>query len=356
MSKMGFGILGAGMISGIHADALRKSDKAELVAVCDVRTENAKKLVDTYAPGAKLYSDFDAMLADPRVEVVNIVTPNHLHTDFVLKAAAAGKHVLCEKPPAMSLAETDRMIAACKQAGVKFGIFVQSRMRPPMRHIKAAIDAGRFGQVLRVDVQMKWFRTADYYKMDAWRSNRKCGAGVTIQHAFHYIDILQYLMGPGKSVKAEMWNLAHPDVKLEDTIDARIEFANGVKGFVQASTALWPGNDVKIEVYGTAGSAIMCGTAFSLWKFQDERPEDEEIRQAGDAKVATAGGDPSALPSGDHQYVIDDCVDAIRENREVCIPCDSVRGTLEIALGMYKSDKEKREIDLPFADENSIWE
>ena len=101
MDKIGFGILGAGMISGIHADALRKSSKGRMVAVCDVRQENARKLAETYAPDAKVYADFDQMLADPAVEVVNIVTPNHLHTQFVLKAAAAGKHVLCEKPPAM---------------------------------------------------------------------------------------------------------------------------------------------------------------------------------------------------------------------------------------------------------------
>ncbi len=354
MKKLGFGLLGAGMISGLHADALRKSEKAELVAVCDVRTENAQKLVDDYAPGAKVYSDFDAMLADPRVDVVSVVTPNHLHTQFVLKAAAAGKHVMCEKPPAMSLAETDQMIEACKKAGVKFGIFVQSRMRPPMRHIKAALDSDRFGKILRVDVQMKWYRNADYYKMDAWRSNRKCGAGVTIQHAFHYIDILHYLMGRGAEVSAAMCNLAHPDVSLEDTLDASILFENGVTGHVQASTALWPGNDVRIEVYGTDGTAVMAGTSMAVWKFKDERAEDEAIRKSGSA-AATAGGDPRALPSEDHQFVIDDCVDAIRDGREVCIPCDAVRGTLEIALAMYKSDKEKSTVKIPFTDEDSIW-
>ena len=354
MDKIGFGILGAGMISGIHADALRKSSKGKMVAVCDVRQENARKLAETYAPDAKVYADFDQMLADPAVEVVNIVTPNHLHTQFVLKAAAAGKHVLCEKPPAMSLAETDQMIEACRKAGVKFGVFVQSRMREPMRHIKQAIESGRFGKILRVDIQMKWFRTADYYKMDAWRSNRKCGAGVTIQHAFHYIDLLQYLMGRGAVVSARMCNLAHPDVTLEDTLDARIDFANGVTGHIQASTALWPGNDVRVEVYGSEGCAVMAGTAMAMWKFKEERPEDEAIRQSG-SSAATAGGDPRALPSEDHQFVIDDCVDAIREDREVCIPCESVRGSLEIALAMYKSDKEKAEVVIPFTDEESIW-
>ena len=355
MSKKGFGILGAGMISGIHADALKKSEKAELAAVCDVDEQNAKKLAEKFAPSATVYASFDEMLKDPRVEVIDIITPNHLHTEFVLKAAKAKKHVLCEKPPAMSLEETDRMIRVCREAGVKFGIFVQCRMRGPMRFIKAALDQGRFGKILRVDAVMKWFRPADYYKMDAWRSNRKCGAGVTIQHAFHYIDLLQYLMGPAEAVLAEMRNLAHPEIKIEDTLDARITFANGVRGFVQASTAIWPGNDVQIEIYGTDGCAIMCGTAFKLWKFKEEKPEDEKIRASGNAAQATASSDPSALPSEDHQYLIDDCVDAIETGREVCIPCSSVRPSLEIALAMYKSDKINDEVSMPLK-ETGIWE
>ncbi len=355
MSKIGFGILGAGMISGIHADALRNSKKAELVGICDVNVENAKKLAAQFAPGATIYSSFDEMLKNSKIQVVSIVTPNHLHTEFVLKAAAMGRHVLCEKPPAMSLEETDKMIQACNDAHVKFGIFVQCRMREPIRHMKTAIDKGRFGKILRVDAQMKWYRAADYYKMDAWRSNRKCGAGVTIQHAFHYIDLLQYLMGPAAKVSAEMCNLAHPEIQIEDTLDAKIVFANGVNGFVQASTALWPGNDVQIEIYGTEGSAIMAGTAFKLWKFKNETGEDEKIRLAGNVSQATASSDPSALPSGDHQFIIDDCVDAINGDRGVCIPCTAVRPTLEMALAMYKSDKCKSEVRLPI-DESGLWE
>lgn len=356
MSGTGFGICGAGMISGLHADALKNSSKGELTAICDLSEERAGKLAEKFAPSATLHTSFDEMLKDPAVDVVDIVTPNHMHTDFVLKAAAAGKHVLCEKPPAMSLAETDQMIDACRQAGVKFGIFVQCRTREPMRQIKRALDEGRFGTIKRVDAIMKWFRDANYYRSDAWRSNRKCGAGVTIQHAFHYIDLLQFLMGPAETVRAEMRNLAHPDVVLEDTLDAAISFKNGVRGFVQASTALWPGNDVRIEIYGSEGSAIMEGTAFTLWKFKDEKPEDEVIRRSGDADQATAGSDPTALPSGDHQNVIDDCVDAIAENREVIIPCSAVRPSLEIALGMYMADKRKEEISLPIEDEKAIWD
>jgi len=353
---VGFGILGAGMISGIHADALRNSRKAHLAAICDIQRERAEKLADEFAPDAKVYTVLDDLLADPRVGVVNVVTPNHLHTDAVLAAAAAGKHVLCEKPPAMSLAETDRMIEVCRRAGLKFGIFVQSRLREPIQRMKRAIDQGRFGRVLRADAVMKWYRSTEYYRTDAWRRERRSGAGVTIQHAFHYIDLLQYLVGPAATVQARMDNLAHQDVELEDTLDALIRFEGGAIGSVAASTALWPGTDVRIEVYGQTGAAVMQGAIFSLWQFQDQRPEDEVIRQVGNKDQATAGSSPTALESIEHRMIIDDCVDAIQEDREVVIPCTSVRPTLEMALAMYKSDRLGRPIDLPLVDESDVWE
>lgn len=356
MSKKGFGILGAGMIAPLHADALKKSDKAELVAICDLDESRSKALAEKFAPDAKIYTSLEDMLADKDVEVVNVVTPNHLHTDAVLKIAASKKHVMCEKPPAMSLADTDKMIKACDDAGVLFGIYVQCRTRKPVQLMKQAIDEGRFGKIYRADATMKWFRSGDYYKMDAWRSNRKSGAGVTIQHAFHYIDLIQYLMGPASKVDAKMCNLGHPEVHLEDTLDARIEFKNGAIGAVQASTALWPGNDPRIEVYGENGTAIMDGAHFSKWEFKDAKPEDEEVRNAGNSDQKTAGSDPTALDSIDHQIVIDNCCDVMDGNGKLIIPCTDVRPTLEMALGMYMSDKVHKLVELPLKNENEIWD
>jgi len=353
---IGVGIVGAGMISSLHADALRNSRKARLVAVCDLQRPRAEKLVREFAPEATVYSDLGAMLADPAVEIVDVVTPNALHTDTVLAAAKAGKHVLCEKPPAMSLGDTDRMIEACRRAGRKLGIFVQSRLREPIRQMKLALEQGRFGRLLRADAVMKWYRSTEYYQTDAWRQERRSGAGVTIQHAFHYIDLLQYLAGPAEWVQARMANLDHPQVQIEDTLDAVIHFQSGVIGSVQASTALWPGADVRVELFGQQGAAVMQGTALALWKFRDERPEDEAIRRCGDATQATAASSPTALPSIDHQKVIDDCVDAIENNREVAIPCETVRPTLEISLAMYQSARLGEPVRLPLLDEDRVWE
>jgi len=352
---IGFGILGAGMISSLHADALRNSTKARLAAVCDVQQARAEKLARDFAPEAKVYTALDAMLADPAVEVVAVVTPNALHTDAVVAAAKAGKHVLCEKPPALSLADTDRMIEACRRANRKLGIFVQCRLREPVQQMRRALQQGRFGRLLRADAVMKWYRSTEYYLNDAWRTERRSGAGVTIQHAFHYIDLLYYLAGPAAKVEARMTNLAHPKIQIEDTLDAFLQFQNGAIGSVAASTALWPGTDVRVELYGEKGAAVMQGTAMTLWKFQDERPEDEAIRRCGDVSQATASSDPTALPSGDHQKVIDDCVDAIAEGREPAIPCADVRPTLELALAMYQSARLSAPVPLPLVDETSVW-
>jgi UDP-N-acetyl-2-amino-2-deoxyglucuronate dehydrogenase len=353
---IGFGILGAGMISSLHADALRSSRKARLVAICDVQPERASRLARDFAPDAKVYPALDALLADAAVDVVDVVTPNALHTDAVLSAARAGKHVLCEKPPAMSLCDTDRMIEACRRAGRKFGVFVQCRLREPIRHMRHAISQGRFGRLLRADAVMKWHRTTDYYLTDAWRSQRQSGAGVTIQHAFHYIDLLQYLAGPVELVQARMTNLGHPQIQIEDTLDATVQFRNGAIGSVSASTALWPGADARIELFGEKGAAVMQGAALATWRFQEERPEDEAIRRCGDPTQPAAASSPTALPSIDHQRVIDDCAEAIENNREVAIPCQTVRPTLEISLAMYKSARLGEPVRLPLGDDERIWE
>lgn len=350
---LGFGILGAGLVAPFHAKSIVHSQGGRLVAFCDLDEARVTRLAREF--GVDAYRSLDAMLADPRIDVVNVALPNHLHHDAVMACAAAGKHVLTEKPPAMSLQETDAMIAACRAAGVRFGCTVQCRVRKAVQAIRAAVQSGRFGTLLHADAVMKWFRPAEYYRQDAWRSLRRAGAGVTVQHAFHYIDLLQYLVGPGARVEARMTNLAHPGVELEDTLLAFVHFRCGAQGVVEASTALWPGTDVRIEVNGTHGTAIMVGERMATWQFRDERPEDAEIRTYGNAAQATGATGATAFGFADHQVVIQDLIDAVRLGREVVIPVESVRPTLEIVLAMYQSAARRVPVDLPVVDDDSVW-
>jgi predicted dehydrogenase len=340
------------LVAPFHVKSINASTGGKLIGVAELDPKRLEKITAEY--GIKGFSTLDQLLKEPGLDVVCVCTPNHVHHQAVMQIAAAGKNCLVEKPPAMTLKETDEMIAACKKAGVKFGCTVQCRVRQAIKAIKAAIDSGRFGKLLHADAAMKWYRGAEYYKMDAWRSSRRSGAGVTVQHAFHYIDLLQHLAGPARRVQARMNNLAHPEVRLEDTTLAFVDFQNGAQGVVEASTALWPGTDVRIEINGTDGTAIMIGEKMSTWKFKDEKPEDAAIRQIGDASQGTAATGPAAFGFADHALVIQDMIDAVNQNREVCIPVSSVRPTLEIVLAMYQSAAKNAPVDLPVQDDVEI--
>ncbi|MBI5381209.1 MAG: Gfo/Idh/MocA family oxidoreductase [Opitutae bacterium] len=351
---IGFGILGGGIIAPFHAKAVRDSKGGKLVAVCDMARDRADKLAAEFK--VKAYYSLDDMLKDPEIDVVNVALPNHLHRDAVLKCAAAGKHVLTEKPPAMTLKDTDEMVDACRKANVKFGCTVQCRVRKAVQAMRQAVQSGRFGKILHADTYMKWYRSTEYYQSDAWRMSRKSGAGVTVQHAFHYIDLLQYIVGPVRKVQARMTNIAHPSVQLEDTTLAFLDYECGAQGVVEASTALWPGTDIRIEINGTDGTAIMTGEKIAAWKFRDDRPEDAEIRNYGSGSQATGATGAADLGHADHAVVIQDMVDAINQNREVIIPVTSVRPTLEIVLAMYQSAARNQPVSLPVNDDDSVWD
>jgi UDP-N-acetyl-2-amino-2-deoxyglucuronate dehydrogenase len=351
--KLGFGVVGAGLVAPFHLAAIRDSEGGETIGVFDVARERAQKIAERF--GVRIYATLEEMLADRNVDVICVATPNHLHRDTVLLAAQAGKHVLTEKPPAMSLKETDEMIDACRRADVRFGCFVQCRIRKAIRAVKSAVDAGRFGHVLHADASMKWFRPQEYYTSAGWRGQQRCGSGVTVAQGFHYIDLLQYIAGEARTVDARMTNLGHPGISLEDDVLAHLRFRSGTEGVVQLSTALWPGTDVRIEINGTSGTAVVVGEKIQTWKFQDERPEDEEIRTLGDSSQATGAGGAADFGHRDHTVVVQDMIDSVRSGREVVIPVSTVRPSLEIVLAMYQSAKKREPVVLPITDDESVW-
>ena len=341
----GFGVIGCGLVSQFHGKAIQAAPGAKLVACVDRAPERAKEFAQAY--GGEALENMDAIFARDDVDVVNVLTPNAYHEEYVVKAAQAGKHVLVEKPPEMTLEKVDRMIAACEQADVQFGVVLQCRFRKAIEAIKHAMEAGRFGRLLHGDAMMKWFRPQEYYFRDAWRSSREQGAGVTIQHAFHYIDLLHHLMGPVKQVQARMSNLAHPDVALEDTVIAIMDYANGAQGVVEASTALYPGTDIRIEINGENGTAIMQGERIIEWAFREDLPEDAAIRKIGSESIGTAATGAADFAYFEHQYLIEDMIAAIREDRPPRITAHDGRGSLEIALAMYRSADEGKVVELP---------
>ncbi len=343
--RLGFGIVGCGLVSQFHGAAITASERAELIAAADLDEERLSKFVAEW--GGEKAAGFEALLDDERIDVINVLTPNAYHAQFAVPALEAGKHVIVEKPPEMALEKTDAMIAAAEKAGRKLAICLQVRFRRAIEAMRAAIESGRFGRLLEGDVYMKWFRDTEYYLMDDWRSKRDQGAGVTIQHAFHYIDLLHHLLGPVRRVEARMTNLAHPEVQLEDTLKAFLEFESGAEGLVEASTALWPGTDVRVEINGEDGTAIMQGERIDTWRFRDERADDDDIRAIGTEVQATAAGGAADFAHFEHQWLIEDMIDAIAEDRQPRATAASARHSLEIALAMYRSADNDEVVELP---------
>jgi len=351
--KLGFGLLGAGLVAPFHAKSIVDSDKCDMIAVVDINKTRAEKLGQEF--NCQVYNKLKDLINNEAIDVINVITPNHLHKEAVIEIARAGKHILVEKPPALSLADLDEMIDLCDAKKVKLGVVLQCRIRSAVQAAKEAIGKGRFGKILQADAYMKWYRTTEYYHSEPWRSQRKSGAGVTIQHAFHYFDLLHYLNGEVAEVHARMSNLAHPGVELEDTVMAFFKYENGAQGALQASTALYPGMDIRIEIFGTDGTAIIVGERIDTWQFKQELPEDEKIRTIGDVSVETAATGPAAFASKDHQVVVEDMVDAILQDRDPVIPAAATRHTLELALAMYKSDKLNKPVILPLENEIDVW-
>ena len=353
---IGFGLVGAtGLIGPFHVRAIEAAAGARLVGVMSRDPARAARFAGEH--GCRAYGSMEEMLADGDVDAVDIMTPNHLHAGAAIEAARAGKHVIVEKPPAMSLADVDAMAGAAKGAGVKLAVILNCRVRAAIAAMREAAAAGRFGRILRADAIMKWWRGPEYYAADPWRGRRDWGAGVTIQQGFHYVDLLQYLAGPVRRVEARMANLAHPGVDVEDSVQAFLEFQSGAVGSFVGSTALWPGFDVRIELCGQDGAAVMVGERMETWKFREERPDDDAVAALGRAGVGTGAGGAADLDFSDHQKLIEDLVRAIREDGEPMITAAGARHSLEICLAMYRSAKgDGRAVELPLDDEAGIFD
>ena len=219
-------IVGTGAVAHLHARAVLADHRVDLVAVCDVRAERRDAFADTYDV-VRQYANITDLLAHERLDVAILCTPPDLHLEQSLAAFAAGVHVVCEKPPALSLAELDQMQGAADAAGLALAIVFQQRTGSAAAHVKHLLDSGALGRPLLAQCQTLWLRQDDYYAAD-WRGTWDGeGGGTTLGHGIHQMDLLAYLMGDWAEVDARVWRLAR-DIEMEDVSTATIQFANGV--------------------------------------------------------------------------------------------------------------------------------
>ncbi|MDQ8159851.1 MAG: Gfo/Idh/MocA family oxidoreductase, partial [Gemmatimonadota bacterium] len=283
-------LLGCGRISKNHFDALAKLPGFELVAVCDIVAERAQEAGTRY--GVPWFTAFDRMLAEVPSDAVIIATPSGLHPQHGIQAARAGRHVVSEKPMAISLSAADALVQACDDHQVHLFVVKQNRLNPPIVLLKRAIDRGRFGRIYMANCTVRWTRPQDYYDQAPWRGTWEFDGGAFMNQASHYVDLMQWLVGPVESVMAKTATLARR-IEAEDSGAAVLKFRSGAIGVIEVTMLTFPRNlEGSITILGEKGSVKIGGTAVNKveqWSFADYDDDDKFVEQSNTNPTSVYG-------------------------------------------------------------------
>ncbi len=319
-----FVIVGSGNISRTYLKAIANLPDVAVAGVVSRsgrRPEGLPAQAGVFPSLAAVTVPFDAVI---------LTTPNGLHHQGAIEAAALGKHVLTEKVLEISTDAMDRMMRACRDAGVKLAVTYQRRMSPDNIAVKRLLDAGRLGRVFAADMTVKFWRDAAYYRSGAYRGTRAVdGGGAFTQQAAHNADLLCWFFGMPDKVVSLCDRFVH-DIEVEDHGVALLHYPNGMIGTFTASTACKPGFPTRLEIHTTSGSLVMENDCIAQWKIEGVPNPAEKKFQVHDGATSAAVADTAG-----HEAIIRDFVDAIRSGREPAVPAESGRLATELILQIY---------------------
>lgn len=339
--KIRFGLVGCGRIAERHIEALaRHAERAELVAVAD--TDGRALAATTARTGLPGFASLGQLLAGADVDAVILATPSGLHAAQTIEAAEAGRHVVTEKPMATRWKDGIAMVRACDQAGVQLFVVKQNRRNPTIQLLKRALDRGRFGRVYFVGVNVLWNRPQAYYDSAPWRGTWEFDGGAFMNQASHYVDLLDWLIGPVQSVSAFTATLAR-HIQVEDTGVAAVRWRSGALGSISVTMLTWPRNlEGSITVIGETGTVKVGGVAVNEiqhWEFAEPDPDDAQVESASYATTSVYGQG--------HVGYYDNVIAALRgEARAETDGREGLR-SLELLVAIYLSARDGRPVALP---------
>ena len=340
MTELRFGLIGIGAIAPRHVTAIQQTPGASLLAVCSRNESKGKAFAQENR--ADYYADYQDLLRRADINAVAVTLPHHLHEQVALEAAAAGKHIMMEKPLAITVEECDRMIAACDKADVALATCFQSRYEPLARKLQGELSVGKLGRPLLASLHVEWFRDDAYYQSGEWRGKlRTEGGGVLINQASHGLDMLLWLAGPVETVTAQTATLNH-QIEVEDVAHALLRFKSGALGILAATTVAYPGFNEELHFSGTNGSAFFeKGAGRVRWYLKD--PKQEWVDQG---EASSGAGAAMAISVGSHVAAYQDFVAAIREKRPPLVDGREGRRSIELIQAVYRSGREQAPIRL----------
>ncbi|HRW94049.1 MAG TPA: Gfo/Idh/MocA family oxidoreductase, partial [Thermotogota bacterium] len=313
--KLKAGLIGCGRIGTqkhIQAFVENRSD-IELVAVCDLVEEKAKKAAEIAEEKTgqlpRVFTDHMQLLQLP-LDFVTIATESGYHHAVTMDALGAGKHVLVEKPMALSVAHMDQMIQSAKERNLRLGVCFQNRFNPPIQEVRKKIESGAFGRIFHVTARILWNRNEEYYRQASWRGTRQLDGGTLMNQCSHNIDLLQWMVGaPVSSLHAVTRNFNHPYIECEDFGSALLQFENGTVGIIEGTANVYPKNlEETLSIFGEKGTVVIGGLAVNriqTWRFDGE--EQHPFMELPDPKTVYGNG---------HVPLFQDFVGAIRGGRE----------------------------------------
>ena len=337
-------LMGCGRISFKHAEILGKKqvEGLSLVAVCDTDFAKAKKLGKMYSIPA--YSNIEELISSEKVDIVSILTESGNHARHADQVAGMGKHVIVEKPMALTLDDADMMINSCIAAGVKLFVVKQNRFNIPIVRLRKAIESNQFGKIVLGTVRVRWCRKQEYYDQASWRGTWALDGGVLSNQASHHIDLLQWMLGDVETVFAKS-TTSLVDIEAEDTAIVLLTFKSGALGVIEATTAVRPDNlEGSLSIIGEKGSVVVGGFAvneLTHWKFEDSTQNNEILE---DYSV-----NPPDVYGFGHKAYYEHVVNCISKGKPN--PVDGLMGrkSLELINAIYESIETKKEVNLRFS-------
>lgn len=341
---LNFAIVGCGRIAKRHSELLghQQIAGARLAAVCDTVPARAEAIGQQF--GVPYYSDMHDMMRRENIDVVVVLTESGAHAEHVIALSKHRKHIIVEKPMALTLIDADRMIEACDSAGVKLFVVKQNRFNVPVVKLRQALKDGRFGKLVMGTVRVRWCRTQAYYDQDSWRGTWALDGGVLTNQASHHIDMLEWMMGDVESVFA-ISRTALVNVETEDTAVVVLRFTNGALGVIEATTAARPKDlEGSISVLGEGGTVVIGGFAVNemvTWNFTEAEPGDEDV-------LKKFSVNPPNVYGFGHQAYYEHVVSAITNNTQHLVDGLAGRKSLELISAIYESIETGKEVSLRF--------
>ena len=339
--KLRFALVGCGRIAANHFSAMQQhSERAELVAVCDVSPaalEAAAALTH-----AKPYTSLPGLLKETDADAVILTTPSGLHAQQAIDIAAAGRHVITEKPMATRWHDGLRMVKACDDASVRMFVVKQNRRNATLQMLKKAVEQGRFGRIYMVNINVFWTRPQEYYDSAAWRGTWEFDGGALMNQASHYVDLLDWLIGPIESIQAYTATLAR-DIEVEDSGVISVRWRSGALGSMNVTMLTYPKNlEGSITILGEKGTVRVGGLAVNEiqhWEFADPREEDQQVKSANYATTSVYGLG--------HPMYYDNVIKVLRG--EAAPETDGREGlrSLEVLIAAYLSARDGKRVALP---------